>query len=145
MENERLLALAEKYATPLYIFDTDAFARRVGLVREVFGPKAGLCYSMKADPFLLRALPPELDALEVCSPGELAICENAGADLTRIVFSGVNKTLESVERAMDDRVAVFTAESPRECVLVTERYKAKNDYVPINASRGAYQKGALWS
>ncbi len=40
---------------------------------------------------------------------------------------------------------LFTAESPRECVLVTERYKARNDYVPINASRGAYQKGALWS
>ncbi len=40
---------------------------------------------------------------------------------------------------------LFTAESPRECVLVTERYKEKNDYVPINASRGAYVKGALWS
>ena len=39
---------------------------------------------------------------------------------------------------------LFTAESPRECLLVTERYKAMNDYVPINASRGAYQKGALW-
>ncbi len=40
---------------------------------------------------------------------------------------------------------LFTTESPRECVNVTERYKGKNDYVPINASRGAYQKGALWN
>lgn len=111
MNDEKLLALAEKYATPLYIFDADAFARRLRLVREAFGQKVGLCYSMKANPFLLRVLPPELDKLEVCSPGELTVCENAGADLTRIVFSGVNKTLESVERAMDDRVAVFTVES----------------------------------
>ena len=40
---------------------------------------------------------------------------------------------------------LFTTESPRECVNVTERYKEKNTYLPTNASRGAYQKGALWS
>ena len=40
---------------------------------------------------------------------------------------------------------LFTTESPRECVTITERYKGKNDYLPINASRGAYQKGALWN
>ncbi len=40
---------------------------------------------------------------------------------------------------------LFTTESPRECVQVTQRYREQNDYVPINASRGAYQKGALWS
>ncbi len=40
---------------------------------------------------------------------------------------------------------LFTTESPRECVNVTERYKGKSEYLPINASRGAYQKGALWS
>ena len=40
---------------------------------------------------------------------------------------------------------LFTTESPRECVLITQRYKGESDYLPINASRGAYQKGALWS
>ena len=40
---------------------------------------------------------------------------------------------------------LFTTESPRECVLVTERYKGESDYLPINASRGAYQKGAIWN
>ena len=40
---------------------------------------------------------------------------------------------------------LFTTESPRECVLVTQRYKGESDYLPINASRGAYQKGALWN
>lgn len=38
---------------------------------------------------------------------------------------------------------LFTTESPRECVQVTRRYKGESDYLPINASRGAYQKGAL--
>ena len=38
---------------------------------------------------------------------------------------------------------LFTTESPRECVQVTRRYKGESDYLPTNASRGAYQKGAL--
>jgi diaminopimelate decarboxylase len=112
MTNETLLALAREYKTPLYVFDGDVFARRIAQVKAAFGDKVRLCYSMKANPFLLKVLPPELSMLEVCSPGELTVCENAGADLRRIVFSGVNKTRECVERAMDDQVGVFTAESP---------------------------------
>ena len=37
----------------------------------------------------------------------------------------------------------FTQESPKECVTITERYKARNTYMPINVGRGAYVKGAL--
>ncbi len=111
MDNEKLLALAERYGTPLYVFDADEFAARLRLVKEALGERIRLCYSMKANPFLLACLPPELGALEVCSPGELTVCENAGADLSRIVFSGVNKTRECVDRAVDDGVEVFTVES----------------------------------
>ncbi len=39
---------------------------------------------------------------------------------------------------------MFTTESPRECVMVAERYKDRNDYRPNNTGRGAYMKGALW-
>ena len=92
MTNETLLSLAREYQTPLYVFDADAFKKRAALVKNALGGKIRLCYSMKANPFLLRCLPDEIDMLEVCSPGELTVCENAGADLTRIVFSGVNKT-----------------------------------------------------
>ena len=71
MDNEKLLALAERYGTPLYVFDADEFAARLRLVKEALGERIRLCYSMKANPFLLACLPPELGALEVCSPGEL--------------------------------------------------------------------------
>ena len=112
MNDERLRSLAKQYSTPLYVFDADAFKKRAALCKSAFGGRVRLCYSMKANPFLLACLPEEISMLEVCSPGELTVCENAGADLSTIVFSGVNKTRESVERAMVDHVAVFTAESP---------------------------------
>ncbi len=130
MDDNTLLALADEYKTPLYVFDADAFEKRLNMVREAFGPGVSLCYSMKANPFLLRALPPVLDKLEVCSPGELTVCENTGADLSRIVFSGVNKTRECVERAMDDHVGVFTAESPLHAEHIQAAAAARGMRVP---------------
>ncbi len=100
-------------------------------MREAFGDRVALCYSIKANPFLLRCLPPTLDRLEVCSPGELTVLEKAGADLTSIVFSGVNKTLESVERAMDDNVYIFTAESVLHAEYIQQAAAQRSRRVPV--------------
>ena len=131
MTNEKLLSLAREFQTPLYVFDADDFAKRARLVKDALGERIRLCYSMKTNPFLLRCLPPEIEFLEVCSPGELTVCENADADLTSIVFSGVNKTRDCVERAMDDRVAVFTAESPLHCVHIEAAAAARGIEAPV--------------
>ena len=108
---EALKELAAQVATPSYIFDIDEFHQRVALVKEAFGEKTGICFSIKANPFLLGYLPETFDKIEVCSPGELTICEKTGIDMSKIIFSGVNKTQADVDRAMDDGVGVFTVES----------------------------------
>ena len=36
---------------------------------------------------------------------------------------------------------IFTTESPRECVLVTDRYLGRNDYLPNGLTRGLYFRG----
>ena len=131
MTNETLLRLAQEYKTPLYVFDEDAFAARLALVKEVLGENIRLCYSMKANPFLLACLPETLGALEVCSPGELTVCENAGADLHRIIFSGVNKTRECIDRAMEDGVEVFTAESLLHVERIEQSAAAAGRTVPV--------------
>ncbi len=106
-----LKEIARELPTPGYLFDVDAFAQRAEAVKEAFGPKCGICFSIKANPFLLGELPQVFDKIEVCSPGELTICEKTGVDMGKVIFSGVNKTPEDVERAMEDAVGVFTAES----------------------------------
>ncbi len=111
---------ARKYGTPSYVFDTDVFAKRAKAVAEAFGGGVGLCYSIKANPFLLKKLPDVFRYIEVCSPGELSICENCGAPLNKIIFSGVNKTYEDISCAMADDVAIFTAESPLHIELINK-------------------------
>ena len=93
--------------TPAYLFDLDVFHEQIGKVKQAWG-EIGLCYSVKANPFLVGKTPKILDFLEVCSPGELEICVKQGVDPAKIIFSGVNKTKESVQRAIDLSVGVLT-------------------------------------
>lgn len=111
MDYAQICGVAGQIATPSYVFDIDAFQHRAELIKEAFGEKTGICFSIKANPFLLPYLPDCFDKIEVCSPGELTICEKTGMDMSKIIFSGVNKTQADVDRAMDDGVGVFTVES----------------------------------
>ena len=98
-------------ASPAYIFSAQAFAARAGMVKEAFGNDTDICYSVKANPFLLAVLPEIFSKIEVCSPGELEICRALHIDPSKIIFSGVNKSLGEVRAAMEYGVRVLTAES----------------------------------
>lgn len=123
--------LAQRLPTPAYVFSTDLFRKRAELVRSAFGEKVGLCFSIKANPFLLADLPEIFDKIEVCSPGELTICEKTHADMEKIIFSGVNKTAPDVERAMTDGVGTFTAESLLHVRLIDESARKHGKKVPL--------------
>ena len=97
--------------TPAYIFSAQAFAERAEMVKEAFGEDTGICYSIKANPFLLAVLPDAFSKIEVCSPGELEICRALHIDPLKIIFSGVNKSQHEVDVAMDYGVRILTAES----------------------------------
>lgn len=131
MNDNVLKGLAPRTATPSYIFDLDEFEKRAELVAQAFGPRTGLCFSIKANPFLLKYLPSCFDKIEVCSPGELTICEKLGVDMKKVIFSGVNKTASDVERAMEDGVGVFTAESYLHLDLINASAMARGRVVPV--------------
>lgn len=131
MNTELLKKLLSEVKTPSYIFDMDKFVKRAELVKESFGSSVGICFSIKANSFLLKKLPDVFDKIEVCSPGELTICEKTGVDTSKIIFSGVNKTAEDVERAMDDQVGTFTAESYLHAELINNSAVKRGITVPV--------------
>lgn len=131
MNIEQLKRIHSEIGTPSYVFDSDAFERRVQLVKQYFGDKTGLCFSIKANPFLLGRLPGAFDKIEVCSPGELTICEKTGISMDKIIFSGVNKTREDVERAADDGVGTFTAESMLHLDLINDAAIHRGTVYPV--------------
>ena len=110
--------------TPYYVFDTDEFAKRAATIRAALDCKGGrripLCFSIKANPFLLHRLPEGLDHVEVCSPGELEICIALGVKPERIIYSGVMKEKCDIERAVSYGAGILTCESIRHAALISE-------------------------
>ena len=131
MNNDQLWQLAKELGTPAYVFDLDAFSTRADSIKAVLGANITLCFSIKANPFLVGNLPDVIHKLEVCSPGELTICEKMGVDMGQIIFSGVNKTFEDVTRAMADGVGVFTAESLLHLRLIEKCARESGKTVPV--------------
>ncbi len=110
---EKIGELAKLHGTPLYIFDKEELYKRIGDIQKMLGEDITLCYAMKANPFLVDALKPQVAKFEVCSPGEFAICRRENVDMSSIVLSGVYKKQSDIEYVMDEcgGVGVYTVES----------------------------------
>ena len=137
MNENKLREILSQLGTPSYVYDLDAFNARAALIREQFGDKVGLCFSIKANAFLLGRLPETIDKIEVCSPGELDICEALGVDPAAIVFSGVNKTPDSVHDAVEYGVGVLTAESLKHAALIEAEGAARGEVLDVLARLNA--------
>ena len=130
MDSSAFQECVSTLGTPSYLFDLDRFDERVRLVRSCFGDQTSLCFSIKANPFLVGFLPDEIDRLEVCSPGELTICEKAGIPMEKLIFSGVHKSIRDIERAAEDGVGTFTAESRLHMELLSAVGAARGQKLP---------------
>ena len=120
MDKTQLLSLAQQYGTPSFVFDTVMLEKRMREIKEIVGEKVHLCYSIKANPFLLPAMAKLTEKLEVCSPGEMEICRDTEVAPETVLVSGVNKTLTDILDALDYGVRDFTAESPLHVSLLEQ-------------------------
>ncbi|MBQ6623373.1 MAG: alanine racemase [Mogibacterium sp.] len=115
-----LVGISKQINTPAYVFSAGEFKTRAEQTTEILGPDVNICYSIKANPFLLSALPDEFSKVEVCSPGELSICMALRVDPEMIIYSGLNKGPEDVASAVDYGVGVLTAESSLHLKYINE-------------------------
>lgn len=114
MHESELCSLAERFPTPFYLFDGEELERRVAHLRAVLPPDTGLCYAVKANPFLARELGGLVERLEICSAGEYAICRRLGLDPSQYVISGVYKDpqwMEELASREDVEQMICTVES----------------------------------
>lgn len=122
MKKEFLCQAAQSLGTPLYLFDLDRLRQRVGRIRSNLSTKVDLCYAVKANPFLVKALNEEVARFEVCSPGEYRICRNQGLPPEKLVISGVNKTQKDTEEMMAQcpNMGAYTVESLQQWLLLNQ-------------------------
>lgn len=124
-------AISKITGSPSYVFSVSDFKKRAALVREAFGEKVDLCFSIKANPFLLCALPDEFAKIEVCSPGELEICKALSLPPEMIIFSGVNKSLDEVREAVRVGAGVLTIESRQHFDWIVQAAKEAGQTIDV--------------
>ncbi len=111
------VALAEKYGTPLYLFDEERIRHncRVYLesMKKHFGEKSFPCYASKAASFkrIYEIMKEEGMGIDLVSPGEIYTAMKAGFPMEKSLFHGNNKTDEDVTYAMECGVGYFVADS----------------------------------
>ncbi|AEB06564.1 Orn/DAP/Arg decarboxylase 2 [Coriobacterium glomerans PW2] len=133
MSDDRLLELAAAFGTPLYIFDEAVLAARVDALRRALPDVVDLCYAVKANTFIVPGLAGSVERFEVCSPGELAICEAVGAPASDMVISGVYKDAATVEHALAGPAmpAALTVESSSQLELIADAAAAAGVRAPV--------------
>ncbi len=108
--------LAERFGTPLYIYDLDVIERQVAALRAVLPPVVELAYAVKANPAL--AVVAHLGRLglgaDIASGGELTTVQRAGIAADRIVMTGPGKRDEELAAAVVTGIRAVTVESPGE-------------------------------
>ncbi|HEX7950431.1 MAG TPA: alanine racemase [Candidatus Limnocylindrales bacterium] len=108
--------LAERFGTPLYVYDLDVIDRQVAALRAVLPQVVELAYAVKANPAL--AIVAHLGRLglgaDVASGGELETVTRAGLSADRVVMTGPGKRDDELRRAVTAGIRAVTVESPGE-------------------------------
>ncbi|RIY34779.1 diaminopimelate decarboxylase [Psittacicella gerlachiana] len=116
-ENVAVSKIAADYGTPLYIYSKATLLRHVEAFKQAFAGRNGLiCYAVKANSNLaiLQLLSKQNIGFDIVSGGELARVMAAGADPSKVIFSGVAKTEEEITMALEAGILCFNVESAME-------------------------------
>ena len=122
-EQVPLTTIAAEVGTPSYVYSASAIrARYRAYAAALQGVPHELHFAVKANSSLavLALLAREGAGFDIVSGGELFRVIQAGGDPRRTVFSGVGKTAEEIDYALESGVASFNCESEGELAALRE-------------------------
>lgn len=133
MNDEQLKGLLKQKTTPFYIFDLAELQRRIQYLRQTLPDRIKLCYAVKANTFILEEVSKFVDRLEICSPGELRICQKLRLPTEKFVISGVYKEPALMNQLISQRkkVGVYTVESETQFTILYNAAVAAKKQIPI--------------
>jgi diaminopimelate decarboxylase len=120
-EGVPLADIACKAGTPAYVYSSQAVLENYRAYDEALGDLPHIvCYAVKANSTLavLGLLARAGSGFDIVSAGELYRVVRAGGDPSKVVFSGVGKTADEVEYALEQGIHLFNCESEPELALI---------------------------
>lgn len=130
-----LTDVAAANGTPCYVYSQAALIERYRAFESALdGANARICFAVKANPNLgvLGVLADLGSGFDIVSVGELERVITAGAKPAQVVFSGVGKRRDELERALEVGVGCFNIESASELDRLNDLATARGVRAPIS-------------
>ncbi len=116
-EDVPLAQIAERFGTPCYVYSRATLERHWHAFDRAFqGHSHLICFAVKANSNLgvLNILARLGSGFDIVSIGELERVLAAGGEASRIIFSGVGKREDEIQRALEVGIHCFNVESEQE-------------------------------
>ena len=134
-EDVAVADIATKYGTPCFIYSRATLERHYRMYEEALAELPNMiCFAVKANSNLavLNVLARLGAGFDIVSAGELDRVIAAGGDPTRVIFSGLGKKAEEIEKALDANIHCFNIESTAELKRINSIAVAKGCIAPIS-------------
>ena len=134
IEKIKVQDIAKKYGTPTYCYSYARLKKNINNFQKNFRSFSPLiCFAVKSNTNvnLIREIKKFGLGADVVSKGELMMALKAGVSPKKIVFSGVGKTSEEINFAVEKKILLINAESESEIREIDRVAKIKKRKVKI--------------
>ena len=134
IENINFRSLVQKYGTPAYCYSYSKLKKNINNFKQNFKSFSPLiCFSVKSNTNLniIKEIKKFGLGADVVSKGELMLALKAGVSPSKIVFSGVGKTNEEINFAIEKKILLINAESKSEIQEINKIAKQKRKIVQV--------------
>ena len=134
IEKYSISNLVNKYGSPVYAYSYEKLKTNILKFNKNFKKiKPLVCFSVKsnANTFILREIKKFGLGADVVSIGELTNALKAGINPKKIVFSGVGKTNEEINFAINKKILLINVESEDELIEIEKIAKKKKRVVNV--------------
>jgi len=135
IEDVDVNSIIKKFPTPSYIYSKQKIIENFKNLEFAFkGVDHLICFAVKANSniAILNLLAKNGAGFDIVSGGELKRVLAADGDPAKIVFSGVGKTKEEIELAIENNILTFNVESEGELDRIQEIANAMNKKASIS-------------
>ena len=134
IENVKVDYIAKKYGTPTYCYSYSELKKNINNFKNSFRSFSPLiCFAVKSNTNvnLIKEIKKFGLGADVVSMGELMMAIKAGINPKKIVFSGVGKTFDEIDYAINKKIFLINAESESEIKQIEKIAKLKKKKIQI--------------
>lgn len=130
-----LADVASKFGTPTYVYNAEAILANYRAYDDSFASiERQICFAVKANSNIavLQLLAKAGAGFDIVTGGELARVLKAGGEPSKIVFSGLGKTVDDITTALTVGIACFNVESEAELYRISQVAQSLGMTAPIS-------------